>query len=275
MGNKKRNKKKLDNNLVKDKKLNSKNKSTILSIAALLVSCFAIYVSIRISDNSNAITLSLNKESSKNYNLNYMLQINDSGVCQNTALAPVDENGSRAEGGTLFFTNAFYFDLIKGDTSGSYSNKYVGVLNGEDLLLKEVLSKNIVFSNSDFKSSINFNDVKVKKNDDSCIKENGFALYFMDLTSKDHQQVNPVLILHVILKGYNGEYQYFTVINYLVDNGEVYMPFKSKIIGDAELYDNDITNDIVKAINNPKYPNYKVLKDQIEKERNIIKNKLK
>lgn len=264
------------NKVKKDNKYIASNEHRDSKIAkiSLVVSVLSLITSIIIARFSYNITTSINEEAKKNYNLSYKLKIVDNGVCGNKVMIDNFNDPDKREN-AKFTSGAFYYKLIKGKYSGEYSEKYLAVVNNGDIEIKTITDKLTMFINFGNKNNSYSSQIGKMRNDKTnCQDPFTFGIFYGD-ASNLYEQLDPITIIHYVLKGYNGAYQYFTAIHYFDENdNNLMIPYKTKIIHDTDLYDNDIMREVVSSIKSDLYPDFKILRDKIEEERNLIKTKL-
>lgn len=236
------------------------------NIVTILISLVVFFWAIRMDNNTM-----------RNLNMNYVLKTTD-----------IDPLLMKADD-AIFNLNPYVYNLDKIGDSGEYANIYFSRINSEGVLIKKI-----------DEGVLSYYDFKLDKQTEKSINDNNIVVptaklrkYDIKLFYAKIDQELPISIFHIFLKGYNGAYQFFTIINY-VSNIEEYtteidgknmnnelIQLKAKIISDEEVYDNDLLHDVITKIEGSRYSkdtpykSYKELQSKIIDERNKIKESLK
>lgn len=252
-----------------------------VTIVGVVLTAIGIYISHKnlaftekISSKTMEITEDMNEFNMNNANLNYSLKLSEKENCENIFIK---------SDGAVFSVNPFAFDVIRNPQSGMFFERYFIHIDNDEISLKKIKDNMVIFVDNkpigndamDYAEGIETENVKCPVSDKDMI-----AIYY----SNPNEIYDPYGLFHIVFRGFNNSYQYFTIVVYnptkiteeKIDNITFdFVRFDISILEDNNLYDRFEIQDIVHKINSDEVQDADDLRNKIEYERNLIKEKIK
>ncbi|MDQ0362430.1 hypothetical protein [Breznakia pachnodae] len=261
-----------------------------LPLVSFILACISFYYTYNVSINTK-----------RNLNMNYEMIVenknseNDEVVCSTFSDVSINDKETTDK----INTGLISFSLEKKGDSGDFLESYLAYVSNNDEVSITEFAENkknhytaLVIGADDFEVSA---DVESMDNSLWNCFQHGETHFLAGYSNKDLSEW--YYSVHIILQGYNGSYQFFSIIYYPVQKQEIYPHTKYEferlnyglnhtnydyaVITDTSLYDKSRMIEIANAIwpdekkegelTNAKYTS---LVERIEDERKIIKEKL-
>ena len=225
----------------------------------IILTIITILISIRMNDFVKETTLAMNEFTKDTAHIDYHLTLEKKAcyIMMNNALFNIDP---------------FVFNYERANKSGKVKEIYISYFTkkGEGNILKLPKNKQLAYFNSD--EILSQPKVNMKKK----FKSNQFAFAY----ASSNLSVNEPMIFHILLKAYNGEFQFFTIVSYFdneaFDNDSITKrdcsKIQTKIIKDTDIFDIIKMKEIYANFNgkSKEITSYQALQRKIRTERTKI-----
>lgn len=221
----------------------------VVAFASLIVSCIAF------NDSKNTSSI-MNKFTKDMSHLNYSLKLEEKGGY----LISDDE--------TLFSANPFIFSYDRGKNSGDVKEIYFAYLaeNNEANVIKVPSDKKLFYIDAGEILDKPLADTKDE------LENNQLSIRF----ASNKMRIEKPFMFHILLKSYNDEYQYFTILCYRENHNQFKIndifTFDTAIIEDTDVYDLESIKKIFTSFKNNRYTTYQEFQKGISNERKRIKS---